>query len=240
MPKNILLLLLLLFCSGLTFAQQIAVSGYLKDGFTHLPIAAGTISNPETRKKVQTDANGFFKLLVAPGDLLYAFASQYRYDTLRYSLLFLDTITIYLYPLGIMEAVTIETGYSKYQLDSVEQRVEFEKARGHILNSIDGSSSKPYFGLTINLDRLFKKKYRNKRKDEESFQCLEENAYVRFRFSSQMVAFYTGLKGEDLLRFIQLYTPSYQWLREHQFKEQLLDYLGEKLTHFRNLSATTK
>jgi hypothetical protein len=118
-------------------------------------------------------------------------------------------------------------------MDSLERRRDFEASRGRPLNTVDRSSQKPYFGLTINLDRLFKHKYKNKKKDEESFSRLEQNAYINYRFSAQLVAYYTGLKGDALVRFMQLYTPSYEWLRAHLAKEQLLDYLSEKLVLYR-------
>ena len=214
-------------------AQQRLLSGYLKDSITQLPIGGGTLSNPATKKKVQTDVNGFFRLLVSPGDLLYALAPHYNYDTLRYSPLFRDTVTIYLSPVNVMEAVTIEAGYQKYRMDSLERRRDFEASRGHTLNAVDRSSVKSYFGLTINLDRLFKRKYRNKNADEKSFASGEQQAYVRYRFPPQTVAFYTGLKGEALVKFMQLYTPSYEWLRAHLAKEQVVDYLSEKLVLYR-------
>lgn len=210
------------------------LTGYLKDSLTQLPVAGGTLSNPLIRKKVQTDAGGFFRIPVSPNDLLYASAVRYNYDTLRYSMLFQDTVTIYLAPVNVMETVTIETGYQKYRMDSLQRRADFEESRGHPLSAVDRSPRKTYFGLTVNLDRLFKKKYKNRKKDEQSFQRLEEQAYVNYRFPPQLVAFYTGLKGEGLLTFIRLYTPSCEWFRNHLFKEQLIDYLGEKLALYRN------
>ena len=234
MYKAVFLSLSLLFCCLIVVGQQRTLSGYLKDSITHLPIAGGTLSNPFIKKKVQTDADGFFRLPVSPNDLLYALASNYKYDTLRYSFLFQDTVTIFLAPVNIMEAVTVETGYSKYRMDSLQRRRDFEENRGSTLSAVDRSSQKPYFGLTVNLDRLFKRKYKNQKKDERSFQGLEEQAYINYRFPSQLVAFYTGLKGEALTSFMQLYTPSYQWLRTHLAKEQVIDYLSEKLVVYRS------
>lgn len=234
MLKPGLLLFSLFFSSFFATAQQRMLSGYLKDSITQLPIAGGTLSNPATKNKVQTDANGFFRLPVRPNDLLYALAPHYNYDTLRYSFLFRDTVTVYLAPVNVMEAVTIETGYPKYQLDSLQRRRNFEESRGHTLNTVDRSSLKPYFGLTLNLDRLFKKKYKNKKADEKSFEGLEQQAYITYRFPPQMVAFYTGLKGDALLTFMQRYTPSYLWLREHPAKEQVIDYVSQKLVLYRS------
>lgn len=240
MQKAVFFLFSFLFCCIAAPAQQRILSGYLIDSSTHLPIAGGTLSNPANKKKVQTDANGFFRLPVSPGDQLYAIAIHYLYATLHYSVLFQDTITIYLVPVKMLPNVTIETGYQKYQMDSLERRREFEHLRGRTLMTVERSSHKPYFGLTLNLDRLFKKKYKNKQMDEQSFQRLEQFAYIKHRFPAQLVAFYTGLKGDRLIEFMQLYTPSYEWLRHHLQREQLINYLSEKLAHYRSTRRTGK
>lgn len=234
MQKLLLVLACLVFMATGTMAQTITLSGYVKDSLTHLPVFGATLSNSTKAQKVSTDSHGFFRIQVSPNDLLYALARGYHYDTLRYSFLFQDTITIFLSPVNVLQTVTIETGYQKYQQDSLERRREFEEARGHQLSAIDKSKHKQTFGLTFNLDRLFKRKYNDGSKAEEVLTAREREAYVRFRFSTQMVSFYTGLKGDALLSFLRLYTPSYEWLRSHHHREQLIDYLGEKLKAYRN------
>lgn len=233
MQKLLLVLLCFAFCTNHTAAQTVVLNGYVKDSLTHLPVFGATLSNSTKAQKVSTDGNGFFRMLVSPNDLLYVLARGYHYDTLRYSLLFQDTITLFLSPVNVLQTVTIETGYQKYQQDSLERRREFEQARGHQLSAIDKSKYKQTFGLTFNLDRLFKKKYNDGSKAEEVLTAREREAYIRFRFSPQLVSFYTGLKGDALLVFMRQYTPSYEWLRTHTAREQLIDYLGEKLKAYR-------
>jgi hypothetical protein len=234
MQKLLLFLFCFAFCASRSAAQTVALNGYIKDSLTHLPVFGATLSNSTKSQKVTTDGKGFFRIIVSPNDLLYALATGYRYDTLRYSLLFQDTITLFLPPVNVLQAVTIETGYQRYQLDSLQRRKEFEEARGHQLSTIDKSKYKQTFGLTLNLDRLFKKKYNNGHKAEEVFTAQEREAYVRFRFPPQMVSLYTGLKGNALLDFMRLYTPSYEWLRSHTLREQVIDYLSDKLKAYRN------
>lgn len=149
--------------------QQAWVSGYVRDSITHFPIKS-TITNSATRSKVQTDVNGLFRIRLAPNDLIYIAAPSYHYDTLRYSILFGDTLTIYLSPSGnILPGVTVQSQYNKYQLDSIERRAAFEQMQGQTLNAIASNRSSG-FGLTLNLDRFTKKKYRNKKKEEKRFQ----------------------------------------------------------------------
>lgn len=237
MQKCFFLTLCWLAFATAALSQQRVVYGYLKDSLTHFPIQGGTVSNPDLKKKVQTGSDGFFSLPAAPGNLLYVLAPHYQYDTLRYSWLFQDTITLYLSLSNLLETVTVETGYKRYQLDSAERRREFEANRGHAPNVIDRSPQKPYFGLTINLDRLFKRKYRHKQQNEQTFQKMEERQYINLRFSPQLVAFYTGLKGEALLQFMDRYTPSYEWLRTHPYREQVIDYISKKLKEERSKAA---
>jgi hypothetical protein len=246
MQKVVFLLFCLLLCAANSSAQQRLLTGYLKDSLTLLPIGEGTLSNSSKNQKVRADAAGFFRLMVSPGDLLYALAPYYRYDTLRYSLLFQDTITLFLSPVDVLEAVTITTGYRRYQRDSLQRRAAFEEISGPKMNAVDRSAQKSYFGLTLNLDKLFKQKYKKRDKQEAFLEKQEQLAYVRFRFSlqmdvrfrfsPQMVAFYTGLKGETLLKFMRLYTPTYEWLRAHTLQEQVIDYLSSKLQAFRKES----
>src|SRR3954462_9356826 len=108
MLKSCLLLIIsiIIICSKIN-AQRRVMSGYLLDSITHFAIVNGTITNGNDKKSVNTDERGFFRLNAAPNDFIYATAKAYRYDTLVYSYLFTDTITIYLSPMGnILPTVT--------------------------------------------------------------------------------------------------------------------------------------
>lgn len=233
MQKRFLFLVCFAFCTTVATAQTVLLRGYVKDSLTHLPLLGATLSNSATGKKVTADGTGFFSLPVSSNDLLYAVATGYRYDTLRYALLFQDTITLFLSPVNLLQAVTVETGYRKYQLDSLQRRMDFEESRGTRLSAIDRSYNKKTFGLTFNLDRIFKNRDKDGNKAEQTLNAREKESYVRFRFSPQVVSYYTGLKSDALLAFMRQYTPSYDWLRSHPHREQLLDYLGESLKAYR-------
>lgn len=232
--EKTLFLFLYFLCTARTpMAQQRFLQGFIKDSLTQLPIARGTVSNPSKKQKALTDQNGFFRVQVLPGDLLYVSATRYRYDTVRYSVLYQDTVVLFLVPDDVMQAVTVETGYRRYQQDSLQRRAAFEDDAGTKMSAIDNSPKKT-FGLTINLDRLFKRKYKDRASQERAFNNQERQAYIDFRFSPQLVSFYTGLKGNSLVRFMQLYSPSYQWLRDHPHREELLDYLSSMLQAYRS------
>lgn len=223
------IIIILLLISIAVTGQPRVLNGYLLDSITHFSIANGTITNATGKKSVKSDEKGFFRLEAVPGDFLYASAKSYHYDTLVYSFIFTDTVTMYLSPAAnILPNVTVTTKYNKYQLDSIERKTSFEQDMGKPMKTL--SSSHPSgFGLTFNLDKVFKKKYRYRKRDEEMFDKREEMQYVDYRYSSYIVAYYTGLKGHELRSFMYQTTPDYNWLRQHPANEDILYYINDKL-----------
>jgi hypothetical protein len=214
------------YCSQ---AQTITVSGWLKDSITHFPISNGTLLNEKSRAVFTTDTKGLFTMKLSPGDMLLASAPGYHSDTLRYSFLSTDTITIYLSPTGdILPNVTVSARYNKYQLDSIERRSTFDLMRGNAISTISRNRHEG-FGLVLNLDRFTKSKYKDKRKQENSFENTEQFAYINYRYPPAMVAYYTGLRGDTLRQFMYENTPSYQWLRQHLTNEEVIYYISDRL-----------
>ncbi|HEX8357825.1 MAG TPA: hypothetical protein VF610_10450 [Segetibacter sp.] len=229
MIRLICLLLLSVFVVNTISAQQITVHGYLKDSITHFPIYNGTITNVNSGKKIATDAKGYFRIQAAPNDFFYILARSYNYDTLTYSFLYTDTITVYLTPsANLLPSVTVTAQYSRYQYDSIERRSAFEAGMGKPMTTLSSPNSGG-FGVALNLDKFFKKKYKNRKRSEDLFDSLEESAYVDHRFSPHLVAQYTGFKADTLQAFITQNTPTYSWLRQHPSNEDVLYYINDKL-----------
>jgi hypothetical protein len=80
---------------------------------------------------------------------------------------------------------------------------------------------------------MFKKRYKFQRKNEKRFRQREKEAYIAYRYSPQLVAQYSGLKGEELQNFMQHNTPSYKWLRKHPSDDDIFRYINEHLKQFR-------
>jgi hypothetical protein len=232
MLKPYCLLLILVFMVSNAHAQRQWMNGYLLDSATHFPIAGGTIRNSTSNKNIKTDAKGFFSLEAAPNDVIYALAPSYRYDTLTYSFLFKDTITIYLQSSGIvLPTITVTSPDNRYKMDSMNRRGEFLENRGNMVRGVSGTNSSA-FGIGINLDRFFKKEYKHKRRYEKQYERQERAAYINYRFSPHLVAYYTGLKGDKLRDFLYRYTPTYEWLRAHPTNEAVFYYINEKVKEF--------
>jgi hypothetical protein len=173
-----------------------------------------------------------FSLPVAINDVLFVTADGYHFDTLRYKMMMLDTVMIYLSLLPhVLPGVTVTTkGYNQYQLDSIKRLEDFS-ADVVAPKQPAASTANSGAGMGINLN-YFSKKEKNKRKAYKSFDEHERDAYVNFRFSPDVVHEYTGLTGDTLKHFMTLYTPGYDWLRAHTSDEDILYYLNDKLKLF--------
>jgi hypothetical protein len=233
-------LLMLLICCMATGVQAQWLQGYIKDSVTHFAVSGATITNTARNERATSDENGFFRIATLPSDLLYIFAPSYKADTLRYSTLFADTVDFFLSPTGdLLPNVTVQSKYNRYQLDSIDRKIEFEEAIGTRVPVVSAPQSGA-FGVGINLDRVFKKKDRDKKEHEKAFTAYEKEAYVSYRFSPHLVAMYTRLKGDDLRTFLARYTPTYEWLRAHTSNDEIIFYINDKLKLFKAAKAGSK
>lgn len=210
---------------------QVWINGYVKDKLSHNPIV-----NCQVRTSVSntlSDSNGFFRIRVTTEDIISVKKFGYRFDTIHFLLRNLDSnLVIYMEPLGsMMQNVTVKTSYSAYQIDSLRRRMLFDEGRSK--TSFVSKQYHPGFGLVFNLDRLTKSNDKHLKRQKEIFEKTEQWAYIRYRFADTLVQSYTGLAGDSLHKFMIQYTPSYEWVRTHSSKIEVIYYINEKLKLFR-------
>jgi hypothetical protein len=231
--KQLPLLLFLIAISLFAAAQKrTTVHGYVLDSMSYSPIANAQVTNTNTNRNIITNEKGMFSLAVGLNDVLFVTATGYHFDTLRYNILLRDTLVMYMSSLAhVLPGVTVTAaGYTKYQSDSIRRLQEFNSNIGAPKQPV-ASNANSGAGLGINLDFLSKKE-KNKRKAYKTYNEHEKEAYVDYRFSPEIVSDYTGLKGDTLKQFMQLYTPDYDWLRQHTENEDIFYYLNDKLKLF--------
>lgn len=210
---------------------QVWVNGFIKDKLSNYPVINGEVRS--TLSNTLSDSNGFFRIRVTEGDIISVKKFGYRFDTIHFSFHNIDSgFVIYLQPLGnVMKNVTIKTSYSAYQVDSMRRRMFFDEGRSK--TSFVSKHTHQGFGLILSLDRVTKSNYKHLKKQREIFEKTEQWAYIRYRFSDSMVQSYTGLAGDSLHVFMNRYTPSYEWLRIHPSKLEVVYYINDKLKLFR-------
>lgn len=235
---------LIIILIGIGFVQQAQaqrairrkIMGYVLDSITGTPIVNAIISNETTHKITTPDQKGFFSITAAPDDVIFINAFNYNYDTLIATSHLPDTLQVALvrepeYLPGVTVTTTTQ-GYSRYQLDSIRRREAFVEEMGAPkMKTVSKASNMPA-GFAINLDKFFSKKDKNRTKAYNTFDFLEKQTYIDYRFSPQLVAQYTGLKGDSLVTFMRQYTPDYDWLRAHPTDEDIVYYINDKLKVF--------
>ena len=102
-----------------------------------------------------------------------------------------------------------------YQHDSAENRQEYTKAFNYQKPGIH-SSYEEGGAAGLDLDGLIEMFNKKKKRENVAFQrrLLEEeqDRYVDYRFSPQVIQRITGLKGDSLTRYRKLYMPTYEFV----------------------------
>jgi len=233
MRKYLLLPILSLafICSN---AQTKTVNGYLVDSLSRKPVALASITNTVTKQTVVSNQDGRFRITANAGHILSFAAIGYGFDTVLLGLDFKDTIYVQMKTLGRQLAdvtVVANKKWSRYQLDSINRRAEFMQAVGGDYKIPTFALSNSGAGLGFNLDR-FSKHEKRKRKAFVFFEEQEQEAYINYYFTQEIVEQYTGLRDEKLHAFMQAHRPEYKWLRKHHTEEDIKYYLNDRLKIF--------
>lgn len=228
---RILFLFVMMMISIAGHAQKRTITGFITDSATNAPLANVEVRNLTANKKGFSDAKGKFSLQANVNDVLFFTKDNYHFQMLNYSILMEQTLYV---RMGVLShelpGVTVQANYTKYQRDSINRRDEFNRdlvspAYKTVQNNPSGA------GAVISLDH-FSKREKSKRQAEKKFEQQEQDAYVRYRFSPELVGAYTGLQGDSLNKFINLYWPDYKWLRQHTSDEDVFYYINDKLKDY--------
>ena len=238
MKKFYLVIFVIAAClttSSYSFAQKSDKKiGVLKDSTTQMPIVLASVTNLTTRETVMTSSAGKFSIAVKPKDILSFAAVGYYFDTLMVTQEnSMGAIVAYLKPLGAyLGNVTVSSkGLNRYQLDSMERRKEFlQGIAGYMIPAVAKANSGA--GIALNIDR-FSKNEKKKRRAYAFYEDNENEAYINYRFTPELVASLTGFKDDALQTFMQTYRPSNAWLRSNLTKEDLVYYINAQLKNYK-------
>ncbi len=238
MKKIYLLIFTIAACvttSSNSFAQKNDKrTGFLKDSTTQMPIVLASVTNLTTRETVMTSGVGKFSIAVKPNEILSFAAVGYYFDTLMvHSENNTAIIAAFLKPLGAyLGNVTVSSkGLNRYQLDSIERRKEFlQGIAGYMIPAVAKANSGA--GIALNIDR-FSRNEKKKRRAYTFYEDNENEAYINYRFTPELVASLTGFKNDELQTFMQTYRPSTSWLRTNTSREDLVYYINAQLKNYK-------
>ncbi|MEP6844996.1 MAG: carboxypeptidase-like regulatory domain-containing protein [Panacibacter sp.] len=212
-------------------AQKKTIAGFVTDSISNDPLKNVQVTNVTGNKKTTTDNNGKFSIDATVNDMLFFTADGYHFKNVKYSILMEQTIYVQMNVLPHqLPGVSVQASYSKYQSDSLKRLQDFNADMVSPKQPLVSNNSSGA-GAVINLDFL-KKSEKSKRRASKLFKAHEKDAYVRYRFPPELVSGYTGLNGDSLEKFINLYWPDYDWLRKHTSDEDVFYYINDKLKIF--------
>jgi hypothetical protein len=115
-----------------------------------------------------------------------------------------------------------------YRLDSIQNRMDYKKAFDFRRPNLESMTSIGPSGAGIDVNeviRLFQfRKNKSMMRFQERLLQQEQDKYIDHRFSQALVRRLTGLSGEELIRFMVLYRPNYEfalYTREYEFQEYI-------------------
>lgn len=236
--RNCLLLVLFFACSSTAVSAQGYIYGKTIDSATRKIIDLATITNLSKGRSVVSDDNGRFTIMVEEGDRVIVSCSGYDYvNIIVNSEMMNDTMTVKLNVLSAIlpEAiVSAKSEYSRYQIDSMQRRLQHRALVKPTEKTIGGPANGSGFGISINLDR-YSKQERQSRQARDLFDIIEEEAYINSRFTKEDVTMYTGMKGEGVVEFMNLYRPKYDWLRLHDSQEDIIGFINKRIKLYRKI-----
>ena len=125
----------------------------------------------------------------------------------------------------LLNPVTVFT--NSYQRDSLENREEYASVLGKSKSGFR-STYEPGGAAGVDVDALVGMFQFRKNKQRLAFQNRlieqEENNYIDYRFSPRTITRVTGLKGEELKKYRNLYRPTYFFVANSTLT-QFYDYI---------------
>lgn len=232
--KNFFFVVLLSVSAQLVMAQSKIMYGFVADSLTQTTIGGGNVVNLNNGYKARSNQHGRFGVKASRGDKIEIKVPGYEVKTILYTqLLFeLDTVKVIMTPLvtTLADVVVSAYNYLDYQQDSAQRAADFVKENGMLKKTFDNRNGGP--GLGISIDNLFSRREKRKRKAYDQFGIMEEEAYIRFRYNPILIKTLTGLSGANLQTFMLSTQPSYEWLREHETREDMLYYINDKMKKY--------
>ncbi len=217
------LLLFLLFLPSLALAQK-SIRGTITDAQDGHTIGNVTIQNIHTSAGAFSDTIGAFTLGADKGQLVEFRKLGYKVRRLR-----LPTGTIPSFFRIVMEKgavdldeVTIRKQFEDYKRDSIRY-AELYAAPLRVARLSDADKLQdPFLALSKSRRKIWA--------FQEEYDRAEKLRYVDYHFSEKRIAAITGLQGDTLIRYRNMYRPSYEAVRAWN-EYELFSYI-KKTAHF--------
>jgi hypothetical protein len=210
--KSYCSLVLLLLCSGLSYAQKKPVQGFVIDKDSKQRLAKVYIYNSRTDEGLYNNTKGEFSTQVMVGDTLFAALQGYAVDTLIYK--GQNSFYFQLQPLFIrLKEVSIvgKTMTPEEQYKKTQQEYKYQTDRGSSKDLLNIGTN----GVGLGIDAIYNllsKRGKNARHLQGILERDYKEQIIDFRFKPAYVKQVLGISDSELLDFMQQYRPSYSFV----------------------------
>lgn len=194
--------------------SQYVVKGTVYDSSHRYTIPSVSVMTTSGRG-TQTDSAGNYRIQMSEKDSLwFSFLGK---PTPKYPFAKIADITQFDIALTLKSDVMkeIKIFNRSYKEDSLLNRKAYAKAFDFGRPTLKTSVGEPGTAVGIDLDEIIRmfqfRKNRSMLKFQERLVQQEQDKFVDHKFSKALVQRLTGLEGEKLERFMQIYRPSYQF-----------------------------
>ncbi|MES1223308.1 MAG: hypothetical protein ABUT20_47880 [Bacteroidota bacterium] len=208
------LIILLLLAVNSSFAQTFKLKGTVYDSSRIYPLEAVTVLTT-AGKGTLTNSEGHYEVDVTLNDSVWF--SYLNKPTIKFPVAKVSDFTQFDLSLKVNITVLKEVKVMprNYKLDSIRNRIEYEKVfnfhRPNISSLVDVGAT----GAGINIDELIRvfqfRKNRNMEKFQARLEEQEQDKFVEHRFSKALVRRLTQLDGSALDSFMMIYKPSFEF-----------------------------
>lgn len=229
-----LIFLLVIFGSPVRAQQDVMVRGFVYDSSRMVTIPQVKVTS-SGGAIAYTDSVGYYNILVSPRDSISFFfrgksTTKFPVKDIRYQQGFDVSlrVTIQSRYQTLKEVIVIGKSHRE---DSLENRERYRNVFGY-QKGLALSETNAIMGGTPGLDpnsiiNMFRFR-RNKSLKSLQSRLLDEEAqkFINYRFNKTTVRNLTGLQGEQLERFMEMYRPDYEFTAystEYEFYQYILD-----------------
>lgn len=223
---------------GYSVHAQYKIKGNVYDSTRLYPLSSVSVLSSAGRGTV-TDANGYYEIDVSEKDSIWF--SYLGKPTIKYSVLKITDpqhfdISIQIYIPVLREVKVMQRNY---RLDSIQNRIDYEKAFNFHRPTVGSMTSIGPTGAGIDIDELIRafqfRKNRMAAHFQERLLQQERDKYVENKFSKGLVLRLTGLTGDERDTFMMIYRPSFEFTQrasDYEFQSYIkLSFRNFRLTH---------
>lgn len=225
----------MLFVVAYPSVSQIRVSGRVYDISKYRPLEAVSVLTTSGSGTV-SDSLGHYSIIVRETDSIWF--SYLNRPTPKYPVTSIPNYQNFEISLHVnsTELKEVKIMPRNYRLDSIQNRLDYAKAFNYqkpgVGSSIDLS---PGGGVGLDIDQFIRMFQFRKNKRMLAFQNRlleeEEERYIDHRFSRALVIKLTGLRGEALNNFMNIYRPTLEFV-EGSTDYEFQDYIKKCFSHY--------